>query len=82
MAQFFICATPIGNLSDVSARLVETLKEVDLIYCEDTRRTGVLLNSLNIKKETRSYFLGNEMVDSLQTEIKLLASSVTRISNN
>jgi 16S rRNA (cytidine1402-2'-O)-methyltransferase len=62
MAQFFICATPIGNLSDVSKRLVETLKEVDLIYCEDTRRTAVLLSSLNIKKVTKSYFLGNEQL--------------------
>jgi len=62
MAQFFICATPIGNLADVSGRLVETLKEVDLIYCEDTRRTRVLLNALNIKKETKSYFLGNEQL--------------------
>ena len=73
MSTFFICATPIGNLSDVSQRLTETLKEVDVIYCEDTRRAAKLLNHLGIKKETRSYFLGNE-VQKIE-EIKNLLKS-------
>ncbi|MDA9017561.1 16S rRNA (cytidine(1402)-2'-O)-methyltransferase, partial [Acidimicrobiia bacterium] len=50
MGTLFICATPIGNLSDISSRLTETLSKVDCIYGEDTRRVLKLLNHLNIKK--------------------------------
>ncbi|MBW2987052.1 16S rRNA (cytidine(1402)-2'-O)-methyltransferase [Candidatus Woesearchaeota archaeon] len=45
----FVCATPIGNLDDVSFRLLETLKKVDLICAEDTRRTKKLLDKYNVK---------------------------------
>ena len=45
----FICATPIGNLQDVSFRLIETLKSVDLIISEDTRTTKKLLSRYDIK---------------------------------
>lgn len=45
----FVCATPIGNLGDVSERLRETLAEVDVIACEDTRRTRRLLTALEIR---------------------------------
>ena len=61
MGTLFICATPIGNLSDISIRLTETLSKVDCIYGEDTRRVLKLLNHLNIKKPVYSYFLGNEI---------------------
>lgn len=60
MSTFYICATPIGNLDDISKRLIETLSNVDEIYAEDTRRANKLLNHLGIKKSVRSYFLGNE----------------------
>lgn len=46
----YIVATPIGNLKDVSFRMLETLKEVDAIYCEDTRVTSKLLARYEIKK--------------------------------
>jgi len=57
---FYICPTPIGNLDDVSTRILDTLKIVDLIYCEDTRRAKKLLGHFQITTPVNSYFLGNE----------------------
>jgi 16S rRNA (cytidine1402-2'-O)-methyltransferase len=55
MANFYIVATPIGNLQDFSQRAVETLKRADLILCEDTRTTKKLLEHYQIKTPTLSY---------------------------
>lgn len=56
----YLCATPIGNLSDMSERLCKTLSEVDIIAAEDTRHTLKLLNHLGIKKQMISYFEHNK----------------------
>jgi len=55
MSNLFIIATPIGNLQDFSFRALETLKEVDLILCEDTRVTKKLLDHYKIEKPVLSY---------------------------
>ena len=56
----WLVATPIGNLGDLSTRAREVLGQVDLVACEDTRRTGRLLAGLKIKVPLVSYFEGNE----------------------
>ena len=55
MGKLYICGTPIGNLEDVTVRLLKTLRQVDLIVCEDTRQTIKLLNRYKIKKPLLSY---------------------------
>lgn len=52
----FVVGTPIGNLTDITFRAVETLKDVDLIACEDTRVSKKLLDHFEIKTPTISYF--------------------------
>lgn len=55
-----VCATPIGNLGDVSDRLREALQTADVVYAEDTRRTATLLQHVAAKPVVRSLFVGNE----------------------
>jgi 16S rRNA (cytidine1402-2'-O)-methyltransferase len=55
-----LCATPIGNLGDASPRLAEVLRDADVVYAEDTRRSRILLTALGIDRSLRSYFVGNE----------------------
>ncbi len=60
MSKLFIVPTPIGNLSDMTERAIETLKESDLILAEDTRHTQKLLNYFEIKARLISYHKFNE----------------------
>ncbi len=58
--KLYVVGTPIGNLSDLSPRGIETLKAVDFIAAEDTRVTLKLLNHFGIKKESVSYYEHNK----------------------
>ena len=56
----FLCATPIGNLSDITDHVLDTLREVDLIAAEDTRNSIKLLNRFNIRTPMTSYHEHNK----------------------
>lgn len=55
-----VCATPIGNLEDVTLRVLRELREADLVLCEDTRRTRILLDRHGIEARLLSYHEHNE----------------------
>ena len=59
--KLFLCATPIGNLEDITYRVLRTLKEVDLIAAEDTRNSIKLLNHFDIKTKMTSYHEYNKV---------------------
>jgi 16S rRNA (cytidine1402-2'-O)-methyltransferase len=63
-SQLFIVATPIGNLGDITLRAIETLKTVDIVACEDTRRTEKLLSHLGFHKPLLRYDEHTHVVSS------------------
>ena len=69
--KLYIVGTPIGNLSDITLRAIETLKNCDLILAEDTRQTLKLLNHFDITKHMISYHRHNED-DKIKTVISFL----------
>ncbi|MFC1599543.1 16S rRNA (cytidine(1402)-2'-O)-methyltransferase [Patescibacteria group bacterium] len=68
----YIVATPIGNLKDITLRALDTLKKVDIIACEDTRHSQILLKKYEIEKKLLSYHShsGQTKVEKLITAMK------------
>ncbi len=71
----FLCATPIGNLEDITFRVIRTLKEVDLIAAEDTRHSIKLLNHYEIKTPMTSYHEFNKVEKAKFLVERLLAGT-------
>ncbi|MCM1185668.1 MAG: 16S rRNA (cytidine(1402)-2'-O)-methyltransferase [Lachnoclostridium sp.] len=69
----FLCATPIGNLGDMTPRVIETLRAVDLIAAEDTRNSIKLLNHFDIHTPMTSYHEYNKVDKAKQLTAQLLA---------
>lgn len=67
----YLCATPIGNLEDITYRVLRTLKEVDLIAAEDTRNSIRLLNHFEIKTPMTSYHEYNKIDKAYQLVAKM-----------
>lgn len=67
----YLCATPIGNLEDITYRVLRTLKEVDLIAAEDTRNSIKLLNHFDIQTPMTSYHEFNKIDKAYQLVAKL-----------
>ncbi len=71
--RLYLCATPIGNLEDITYRVVRTLGEVDLIAAEDTRNSIKLLNHFDIKTPMTSYHEHNKIEKGKKLVEKLLS---------
>ena len=71
MGKLYILGTPIGNLEDITFRAIKTLKEVDLILCEDTRQTKKILSHYEIPTRTESYH-HHSSPEKVEKIIKLL----------
>ncbi|MBQ9927220.1 MAG: 16S rRNA (cytidine(1402)-2'-O)-methyltransferase [Lachnospiraceae bacterium] len=69
----YLCATPIGNLQDMTPRVIETLREVDVIAAEDTRNSIKLLNHFEIKTPMTSYHEYNKIEKAEQLVSQLLS---------
>ncbi|MDA9593735.1 16S rRNA (cytidine(1402)-2'-O)-methyltransferase [Flavobacteriaceae bacterium] len=76
MAKLYIVPTPIGNLEDITLRAIKVLKDVDLILCEDTRRSKKLLNHLEIDVPLRSHHKFNE-----HSEVSYIVKKIVEGSN-
>ena len=66
MGKLYLVATPIGNLDDMTFRAVECLKNVDLIACEDTRHSRILLEHYDIRTKTTSYHEHNKYEKAME----------------
>ena len=74
-----MCATPIGNLEDVTLRVLATLREADVVACEDTRHTRVLLERHGIAAKLVSYHEHNERARAAELVERMRAGAVVAL---
>jgi len=77
----YLIATPIGNLEDISARALKTLREVTLILAEDTRHTGKLLAHYGIKTPLSSYYEHNKIIKLPEILARLQGGDLALVSD-
>jgi 16S rRNA (cytidine1402-2'-O)-methyltransferase len=74
-----VCPTPIGNLEDVTLRVLAALREADVVACEDTRRTRVLLDRYGVKARLVSYHEHNERARAAELAERMRAGEVVAL---
>jgi 16S rRNA (cytidine1402-2'-O)-methyltransferase len=74
-----VCPTPIGNLEDVTLRVLSALREADVVACEDTRRTRVLLDRYGVSGQLVSYHEHNEQARSAELVGRMRAGAVVAL---
>ncbi len=74
-----VCPTPIGNLEDVTLRVLAALREADLVACEDTRRTRILLDRYGVSGELVSYHEHNERARAAELVRRMQAGAVVAL---
>ena len=74
-----VCPTPIGNLEDVTLRVLSALREADVVACEDTRRTRVLLDRYGVSGQLVSYHEHNEQARSAELVDRMRSGAVVAL---
>jgi 16S rRNA (cytidine1402-2'-O)-methyltransferase len=77
--RLIVCPTPIGNLEDVTLRVLAALREADVVACEDTRRTRVLLDRYGVKARLESYHEHNERQRSAELVSQMRGGAVVAL---
>jgi 16S rRNA (cytidine1402-2'-O)-methyltransferase len=79
VGRLVVCPTPIGNLEDVTLRVLDTLREADVVACEDTRHTGVLLARYGISARLLSLHEHNERARAAELVARIAAGAVVAL---
>jgi 16S rRNA (cytidine1402-2'-O)-methyltransferase len=74
-----VCPTPIGNLEDITLRVLSALREADVVACEDTRRTRVLLDRYGVRARLVSYHEHNEQARAAELVKRMRAGEVVAL---
>jgi 16S rRNA (cytidine1402-2'-O)-methyltransferase len=77
--RLIVCPTPIGNLEDITLRVLAALREADIVACEDTRRTRVLLDRYGVMAHTVSYHEHNERERAAELVIRMRDGAVVAL---
>ncbi|MGH2863023.1 MAG: 16S rRNA (cytidine(1402)-2'-O)-methyltransferase [Solirubrobacteraceae bacterium] len=77
--KLIVCPTPIGNVEDITLRVLAALREADLIACEDTRRTGMLLKNYGVSGKLVSYYEQNEKARSAELVKRMRGGEVVAL---